>query len=96
MGLEPTTYGLQNRCSTIELHRREIGRRDWVRTSDFLTPNQAHYQAVLLSVVKLAPVPGFEPGVGFPGGLTVRCLANWAHTGMRWFRWRDLNPQLAD
>ena len=22
MGLEPATYGLQNRCSTIELHRR--------------------------------------------------------------------------
>ena len=21
MGLEPATYGLQNRCSTIELHR---------------------------------------------------------------------------
>ena len=22
MGLEPATYGLQNRCSTIELHRQ--------------------------------------------------------------------------
>jgi hypothetical protein len=25
MGFEPATYGLQNRCSTVELHRRVKG-----------------------------------------------------------------------
>ena len=28
MGFEPATYGLQNRCSTIELHRHEDARNN--------------------------------------------------------------------
>ena len=36
-------------------------RGDWIRTSDLLVPNQAHYQAVLHPVVGEAPRGSYLP-----------------------------------
>ena len=47
MGFEPATACLQNRCSTIELHRR---RRSALATEE------------LINNTKLVAPPGLEPG----------------------------------
>lgn len=46
----------QNVMHKIDMNRNEgkqaNGRRDWIRTSDLLVPNETRYQAALHSVIE--------------------------------------------
>ncbi len=60
-GIEPSTYGLEVRCSIHLSYWRKFGRGERIRTSDILLPKQARYQAALHpdKSALLAPDPTF-------------------------------------
>ncbi|KKU05628.1 MAG: hypothetical protein UX09_C0067G0015 [Candidatus Uhrbacteria bacterium GW2011_GWE2_45_35] len=60
VGIEPTTYGLQNRCSTTELHRR--GGQSWIRTSEGVSQQIYSLSRLTASVsARMEPLTGIEP-----------------------------------
>lgn len=63
IGIEPTTFCVQNRCSPSWATAPILsGREDRTWTCDPLVPNQVLYQAELLPVINLmARSKGFEP-----------------------------------
>jgi hypothetical protein len=60
-GGSSTTIGKPNFCVAEE------SRDDWIRTSDLLVPNQAHYQAVLHPVSSKVRAESIH---AFPGNTT--------------------------